>query len=245
MPKISELFIIKSSAGSDTGTAVAEVEATAMSLQSVDDLAEMPPMQVSEVSSECDESSANMARRAEEHDSVPKPTDIPATSDDLSNSFSFDLGLWPARVSSSMREYWAAEGSGQCQNLDADFSESSTRFEEEKYYRQCQKSLFKYTHQLTKQKHPRTWLCYSPSEYAVYCFACKLMTDVSLFGLHGYKDWKRASQSIPRHERNSIHQEAMVQLLEWRHVDCHIDATLVRQNSLGRLMQNAIIGTLC
>ena len=79
MPKIYELFIIKRSACSDTGTVVAEVEADATSLQSVDDLSEMPPLQVSEVPTESDESSASMARGAEDHDSVHEPTDILAT----------------------------------------------------------------------------------------------------------------------------------------------------------------------
>ena len=151
--------------------------------------------------------------------SAPIPPELTATfltSDDpsSSNSYSFDLGLWPVNVSDSMREYWAAKGSGQCNNSDADFSASSTRFEGEKYNRQCQKSLFTYTHQLTKQQHPRAWLCYSTSEHAVYCFACKLMTHVSVFGKQGYKDWKRASQAIPSHEISSAHREAMVQLSE-------------------------------
>ena len=143
----------------------------------------MQPQQLDEGASS-GESSTTATIPATEADSTPELTTTSPTSDDPSSSTSYscDLGLWPADVSDSMREYWAAKGSGDCNNLDADFSASSTRFEGEKYNGQCQKSLFTYTHQLTKQQHLRTWLCYSPSEHAVYCFACKLMTNVSVFG---------------------------------------------------------------
>lgn len=87
-----------------------------------------------------------------------------------SPSYLPDLGLWPTLVSENMRKYWIAKGSSECQNLDADFSATSTRFEGEKYNRQCQKSLFTFAHLCTKQQYPRNWLCFSPSMLAIYCF---------------------------------------------------------------------------
>ena len=78
-----------------------------------------------------------------------------------SPSYLPDLGLWPTLVSENMREYWIAKGSSECQNLDADFSATSTRFEGEEYNRQCQKSLFTFAHSCTKQQYPRNWLCFS------------------------------------------------------------------------------------
>ncbi|CAB4013453.1 zinc finger MYM-type 1-like [Paramuricea clavata] len=72
-----------------------------------------------------------------------------------SPSYLPDLGLWPTLVSKNMREYWIAKGSSECQNLDADFSATSTRFEGEKYNRQCQKSLFTFAHLCTKQQYPQ------------------------------------------------------------------------------------------
>ena len=64
---------------------------------------------------------------------------MPQTPYSLSNPFSCDMGIWPAHVSDSMREYWAPKGSVQCQNLDKDFSESSTRGE--KYNRAVPKRI--------------------------------------------------------------------------------------------------------
>ena len=133
-----------------------------------------------------------------------------------------------------MREYWAAKGSGQCNNSDADFSASSTRFKGEKY-------THTYTHQLTKQQHLRTWLCFSPSKHAVYCFVCKLMTCVSVFGKEGYRDWKRASQSIPSYEKSSVHREAMLQLLHRSDTNSRVDAELVRQANTERNYWRAML----
>ena len=33
------------------------------------------------------------------------------------------------------------------------------------------------------------------------------MTDLSVFGKRGLKDWKRASQLVPFHERSSMHRD--------------------------------------
>lgn len=151
-------------------------------------------------------------------------SDSPSTSTD---AYSCALGMWPACISDSMREFWAAKGSSECRNMDADFSESSHQFEGENYKRQCNKSLFTYTHDPTKQQHPRIWLCYSPSQRAVFCFACKLMTDSASFGKEGYKDWKHASYCIRRHERSAVHRDAMIQLLQRSDAGCRVDSELV------------------
>ena len=137
-----------------------------------------------------------------------------------------------------MREYWAVKGSSGCVNSNADFGKTFTRFEGDSYNRQCQKSLFTYTHELTKQQHPRTWLCYSPSKRALFCFVCKLMTESLVFGKLGYSDWKRASQSIPRHERSAAHREAVIQLLE----RSDAPAVVLIQNWSDRPVKTRIIG---
>ncbi|CAB4024845.1 Hypothetical predicted protein, partial [Paramuricea clavata] len=69
-------------------------------------------------------------------DSVPEQSDETLTmTSDLScdpstDAYSCDLGMWPPYVSDSLREYWVAKGSSECRNLDADFSASSSKFEE-------------------------------------------------------------------------------------------------------------------
>ena len=180
-------------------------------------------------------------------DSVSEQSDETLTmTSDLSgdpstDAYSCDLGMWPPYVSDSMREYWVGKGSSECRNLDADFSASSSKFEGDNYKRQCQKSLFTYTHELTKQQHPRTWLCYSPSKHAVFCFACKLMNDSNVFGKQGYKDWKHASNKIPCHEKSALHLEAMIQLLQRSDAGCRVDVELVKQANAERDYWRAVL----
>ncbi|XP_046864353.1 uncharacterized protein LOC124458367 [Xenia sp. Carnegie-2017] len=128
-----------------------------------------------------DEAMTTMAEAVEEPDTGDTSKELTSgdtsISTDNNDGYSCDLGLWPTDISDNMREHWAGQGSSQCRNSDADFSATSTRYEGDAYNRRCQKTLFTYTHELTKQQHPRNWLCYSPSKHVVLCFACKLMTD--------------------------------------------------------------------
>ena len=228
VPKISTLFSSQSTACSPSQTSSTNSSASA-------ELGLSQPGQLDEgAHASCGESITRGATSEIEEESAshtPNVVNPISESDHPSSStlYSTDLGLWPANVTDSMREYWAAKGSEDCINLDADFSASSTRIDGEKYNRQCQKSIFTYTHRLTKEQHPRTWLCYSTSKHAVYCFACKLMTNISVFGKQGFHDWKRASQAIPRHENSSTHREAMIQLLQRRDENRRVDAELIRQ----------------
>ncbi|XP_046862046.1 zinc finger MYM-type protein 1-like [Xenia sp. Carnegie-2017] len=214
MPKISELFPPKADEGSSELTAA-------------------------------DEAMTTMAEAVEEPDTSDTSKELTSgdtsISTDNSDGYSCDLGLWPTDISDNMREHWAGQGSSQCRNSDADFSATSTRYEGDAYNRRCQKTLFTYTHELTKQQHPRNWLCYSPSKHVVFCFACKLMTDSIVFGKQGYNDWKRASQSIPRHEKSSAHRNAVFQLLQRSDAGCRIDSELVTQASDERNYWRAVL----
>ena len=181
VPKISTLFSPKTSGGNIGGNATGSSAQSLTESQSVRNPVE------SAISN-----TATIATVVT--GSVPEQSDETLTmtsdlcGDPSADAYSCDLGMWPPNVSDSMREYWVAKGSSECRNLDADFSASSRKFDGDTYKRQCQKSLFTYTHELTKQQHPRTWLCYSPSKHAVFCFACKLMNNSNVFGKQGYKD---------------------------------------------------------
>ena len=87
---------------------------------------------------------------------------------------------------------------------------------------------FVHIHALAHKTATSQRLCYSPS-HTVFCFACKHMTHVSVFGKQGYRDWKRASQAIPNHEKSSAHREDMVQLLQRSDRNSRVDAELVGQ----------------
>jgi hypothetical protein len=52
------------------------------------------------------------------------------------------------------------------------------------------------------------------------------MTESLVFGKQGYKDWKRTSQSIPRHKKSAVHREAMIKLLQRSDAGCRVDAEI-------------------
>lgn len=70
-------------------------------------------------------------------------------------------------------------------------------------------------------------------------FACKLMTDSTSFGKEGYKDWKHAAYCVPRHERNAVHRDAMILLLQRSDAGCRVDFKMMRQANT-----SGIIGVL-
>ena len=107
-----------------------------------------------EASTTCSTSTTTVPEKPDKSTELVTADDGPSSSTDDSDGFACDLGMWPAEISDSMREYWAVKGSGDCVNSNADFSKTSTRFEGDSYNRQCRKGLFTYTHELTKQQHP-------------------------------------------------------------------------------------------
>ena len=82
---------------------------------------------------------------------------------------------------------------------------------------------------------------YSPSENAVYCFTCKLMTYVSLFWKQGYNYCKRGPQAVSSHEKSSMRQEAMLQLMQRSDANNRVDAELVRQANIEREYLHAVL----
>ena len=239
VPRISEMF--SPTATSRVGDSAGDAPCKSTDAQ------DLQPLQSDELTTSTEASTTCSTWTTTVPEKPDKPTELVTADDRLSSStdnsdgFACDLGMWPVEISDSMREYWAVKGSGDCANSNADFSKTSTRFEGDSYNRQCQKSLFTCTHELTKQQHPRTWLCYSPSKRALFCFVCKLMTDSLVFGKQGYSDWKRASQSIPRHERSAAHRNAVIQLLQRSDAGCRVDSELVRQASEDRDYWRAIL----
>ena len=236
VPKISEMF-------SPTATSRVE-DSGGDALCKSTDAQDLQPLQYEESASSQLTTSTEASTFSTSTTTIPEKPDRstelvtadddpsgPSSLNNDSDEFACDLGMWPAEISDRMTEYWAVKGSSGCVNSNADFSKTSTRFEGDSYNRQCQKSLFTYTHELTKQQHPRTWLCYSPSKRALFCFVCKLMTKSLVFGKLGCSDWKRASESIPRHERSAANREAVIQLLQRSDAGCRVDSELVRQAS--------------
>ena len=195
VPKISSLFSPKTSGGNIGGNATGSSAQSFTESQSVRNPVE------SAISN-----TATIATVVT--GSVPEQSDETLTmtsglcDDPSADAYSCDLGMWPPNVSDSMRGYWVTKGSSECRNLDADFSASSRKFDGDTYKRQCQKNLFTYTHELTKQQHPRTGsVTRHLNMQSSALHHCKLMNNSNVFGKQGYEDWKHESNKVSCHEK--------------------------------------------
>lgn len=78
----------------------------------------------------------------------------------------------------------------------------------------------------------RSWLIYSKSVDAVFCFCCKLFDNTSVkmnLTTTGSKDWKNMHAILDQHERNPRHISALTAWIELQtrlQEDCTIDANL-------------------
>lgn len=126
------------------------------------------------------------------------------TDDTIAN----DLGLWPEKITEDILTFWMKVGSESCSNMDASFEKSIQYDGKQKRY--FSKSLF-YRSFSNGEKKTRSWLCYSPTTGKVFCFNCKLLSDdVNAFSMHGFSDWKNATQRITSHENSQSHRNAVI-----------------------------------
>ena len=157
VPKISEMFspTATSRVGDSAGDAPCKsTDAQDLQLLQFDESVSTELTTSTEVSTRCSTWTTTVPEKPDKSTELVTADNRLSSSNDNSDGFACDLGMWPVEISDSMREYWAVKGSGDCGNSKADFSKTSTRFEGDSYNRQCQKSLFTYTHELTKQQHP-------------------------------------------------------------------------------------------
>lgn len=139
-----------------------------------------------------------------------------------------DIGLWPETIEVVAQDYWIVNGSKDCQNIDADFS-LSQQIDGSKH-RSCTKSLFTHEHKLTQEKRERTWLCYSPTRGALFCFACKVMNmKGQKFSVEGFSDWKHAARGVQQHETSQSHRTAVISLLNRKAQNQCVDSKLTEE----------------
>lgn len=112
-----------------------------------------------------------------------------------------DPACWPQVLTDNIRISILDLGPVQLKNIvypvnDSNRSFSATYFE---------KKL------TNNEKVPRTWLVYSKSKNAVYCFCCKLFkVSVNSFNDdNGYSDWQHLSRNLERHETSKGHFESV------------------------------------
>ena len=126
---------------------------------------------------------------------------------------SHDPGLWTT-IDEELRTYWTMRGPTACQNIEGDFTESARVYDKIKGLSSKTRYLNRasFTRQLPNgQVVSREWLIYSPSQGKVFCFACRLFSNVdSAFTQAGFNDWKHASDAISQHECSAEHRNCML-----------------------------------
>ena len=140
-----------------------------------------------------------------------------------------DIGKWPDCLLSSHQEYLIEIGSEPCQHWDEDFAKKQ---QQNNSNRLCSKSFYR-LNVCTKERLPRSWLCYSPLNGSLYCFPCRLLSmrgNQNIFVQHpGFSDWKHGEHAISRHEQSAEHQKSVTGVLIRKQQKHRIDIQLEHQ----------------
>lgn len=125
--------------------------------------------------------------------------------------YSTDPGVWGDCINQQVRSYWAIFGPKTCQNTDCGFSASKRQSKHQKRFL----SKVNFKQQLVNGECvTREWLCYSPSQGNVFCFACKLFgpNQKSAF-VTGFCDLKHTGKLLEVHEKSVLYRQAMVEYI--------------------------------
>ncbi|XP_025414833.1 zinc finger MYM-type protein 1-like [Sipha flava] len=138
--------------------------------------------------------------------------DSPETVEDNS-LVSNDPGNWNT-LTEEKRNMYIKKGSKFFQNKDSDFSNSTRNYTESNgkiKVRHLTKSIF--TRQLKNGENvDRSWLLYSPSKKALFCFVCRLFssTKTGFSCEQGFNDWKHVHTVVLEHENSLMHRESVM-----------------------------------
>ncbi|CBZ53917.1 hypothetical protein NCLIV_036990 [Neospora caninum Liverpool] len=113
-----------------------------------------------------------------------------------------DLALWPAQITEELR--WRLVKKGPVQLVDFPYPRDATqrRFGRQHYWRTLPSG----------EKLWRSWLVYSRTRDAVYCFCCKLFSQLSKSVVTtGFRRWKGIAEVLRSHEHSRDHRSCMLQ----------------------------------
>lgn len=137
--------------------------------------------------------------------------------------------MWPEDMSSYI-DYWIKTGNLTVQHCDSDlFQNKSFKQDDHKFVRKCHISLFE---RKTRNGEliKRSWLCFSPSNGHIYCFVCKLFSNVRTQFTHGgFYDWKNSANRLVDHEMSKAHLNAVIDFATRSKKVGRIDEELARQ----------------
>ncbi|ESS36399.1 hypothetical protein TGVEG_269420 [Toxoplasma gondii VEG] len=113
-----------------------------------------------------------------------------------------DLALWPSQITEELR--WSLVKKGPVQLVDFPYPRDATqrRFGRQHYWRTLPSG----------EKLWRSWLVYSRTRDAVYCFCCKLFSQLSKSVVTtGFRRWKGIAEVLRSHEHSRDHRSCMLQ----------------------------------
>lgn len=133
-----------------------------------------------------------------------------------------DVGLWPSKISNDTRIFLVRQGASVVQNLDSDFGEViregvSTKGQTRKLTREWFFQTLP-----NGERMLRSWMVYSPSKEALYCFCCKLFSDRSNSKFNsedGFNIWWKLNPRISEHESSAAHVRNFTQ---WKELEIRI-----------------------
>ena len=145
------------------------------------------------------------------HTSVRDDATIGTAREEVQLSFSeTDPAYWPQHISSDQRVDIVRRGPVQIEDLDFPHSHTHRRFTKERYFMKMKNG----------EKIRRSWLVYSQSSDAVFCFCCTLfckrnhsLTD------RGFRMWERLTLTLQDHEKSNAHRSHMD---SWRELEMRV-----------------------
>ncbi|XP_069582652.1 zinc finger MYM-type protein 1-like [Ranitomeya imitator] len=132
-----------------------------------------------------------------------------------------DVGLWPSKINDDTRILLVRQGASVVQHLDSDFAEvvregASIKGQNRKLTRNW---FFKTLP--NNEKMLRSWLLYSPSKKALYCFCCRLFADAetsqsNFDSVNGFNTWWKLNPKVYNHESSVAHVECFT---KWKELE--------------------------
>ena len=132
-----------------------------------------------------------------------------------------DVGLWPVEIDHEIRAMLVRQGSAAVQHLDHEFKEVARPGTKTKGdVRKLTKNWF-FRDLRNGEKSLRTWMVYSPSREALFCFCCRLFsTGLSSFSADvGFTNWWKLNPKVYEHEASTSHAQAF---LKWKELEIRL-----------------------
>ena len=181
---------------------------------------------------------AELDNEAESSSSVAVASNPVVLGAGSSSQTSGDVVLWPTIISQDHRRTLFCQGSGPFQNLNSDFSKTSRPGMSTKGGERILTKEWFYRRLPNGEKILRTWLVYSPAKYSIYCFCCRLFTELNgnsskFASEHGFSKWWKINPKIAQHESSAKHLECFA---HWK----TLEVGLRRYNTIDRFQEAAV-----